>query len=174
MPLSKCSDFWITLSFAVAALLVNLFIFVDMNTLRKLSKAICLVAILSCVAFSSEERDAKGIQFFKGNFKEALEESRKSGKPIFIDVYADWCGPCKQLKRSTFKDASVGDYFNKNFICIGIDGETDEGKGIRKFYDINSYPTLLITNSNGKLLTRAEGFMKPYILINFGRRIVPN
>lgn len=145
--------------------------FVSMKNLGNLK---VLFAVTIFVSFSfSEDKKAKGIQFFNGSFSAALTEAKKTEKPLFIDVYANWCGPCKQLKRSTFKDHEVGNYFNKNFVCVGIDGETDEGRGVRDFYNIHSYPTLLITDANGKLLTRAEGFMKPYILINFGKRIVP-
>ncbi|MEZ4839047.1 MAG: hypothetical protein R2782_07815 [Flavobacterium sp.] len=67
----------------------------------------------------------------------------------------------------------MGAYFNKNFINIAIDGETEEGDKILNRYDIRSYPTLLILDTKGHVLARQTGFMKPYILINFGRRVVP-
>ena len=142
-----------------------------------MKKNITIVIFVAFVflGFKTDDRtDAKsdGIVFFQGNWNEALALAKTENKPIFADVYATWCGPCKKLK-STFKDSQVGAYFNKNFINIRIDGETSAGKKWRNHYEISSYPTLLIIDQNGKVKTRAEGFMKPYILINFGRRIVP-
>ncbi|RXR29082.1 DUF255 domain-containing protein [Flavobacterium piscinae] len=122
---------------------------------------------------TKEATAAKGIDFFKGTFQEALALAEKEQKYVFVEVYATWCGPCKQLKRTTFKDKEVGVYFNKNFINIAIDGETEEGDKILSRYNIRSYPTLLILDAKGRVLTRQTGFMKPYILINFGRRVVP-
>jgi thioredoxin 1 len=142
---------------------------------NKILLMIILVAMIAA-SFSFHKPDSakgKGIQFFKGTFKEVLAESKKTGKPVFIDVYATWCGPCSQLKRHTFSDKEAGAYFNKNFIPFSINGETDEGKMIRELYRVDSYPTLLIIDSDARLLTKTTGFMKPYILISFGRRVIP-
>lgn len=117
-------------------------------------------------------KSRKGIEFFKGTWSEALLKATQENKYIFVDVYATWCGPCKQLKK-TFKDEEVGNYYNKNFVNVSIDGETPEGRKFLYQYKIDSYPTLLIVDSNGKVKTKSIGFLKPYILINFGRRIVP-
>ncbi|OYU79911.1 MAG: thioredoxin [Flavobacterium sp. BFFFF1] len=139
-----------------------------------MKKLICFVAFMLpfLVGFKGEVTRAKGIEFYKGSFAEALKASKETGKPIFIDVFATWCGPCRQLKKS-FRDDAVGTYYNKNFICFSVDGETAEGRVIRGAYNISSYPTLLIVNQDGKQLARTEGYMKPYILINFGRRVIP-
>jgi len=142
-----------------------------------MKKNIAIVIILAFVFFGFKsdvrtEPKKSGIAFFKGSLKEALAVAKVENKFIFADVYATWCGPCKKLK-TTFKDAEVGAYFNKNFINIRIDGETEDGIKWRNRYGVRSYPTLLIIGSDGNVKTRAEGFMKPRILINFGRRIMP-
>lgn len=146
-------------------------------------KMILIIGLLSILVFGIysfknsevdfEANSTEGIQFFKGTFQEALEKAKTENKPIFLDLYATWCGPCKKLKKTTFKDDEVGAYFNSHFINLAIDGETPEGKKLMQKYDARSYPSLFILDSNGIVKTSATGFHKPHQLVNFGRRIVP-
>jgi thiol:disulfide interchange protein len=123
--------------------------------------------------FISMDAGGRGISFFKGSFTEALDKAKLEHKPLFLDFYAKWCGPCKALKRSTFNDKEAGAYFNKNFVNYSIDAESKEGKEIAASYGVKSYPSMFIVDSTGKVLARTTGFQKPYILINFGRRVIP-
>jgi thioredoxin 1 len=140
-----------------------------------MKKFLVLFISILFLSFSSKENKPfkKGINFFKGTYTEALAKAKEENKPVFLDVYASWCGPCKKLKKTTFKDEEVGEYFNKNFICIAIDGETEEGNVILDKYNVRSYPTLIIADYEGNMRTKTTGFVKPHILINFGKRIVP-
>lgn len=120
-----------------------------------------------------KEDTTDGIQFFKGTFQEALEKAQSENKPIFLDIYATWCGPCKMLKKYTFSDKEVGNYYNANFINIAVDGETTEGRELADNFNIKGYPTLLIVDKQGKVVAKQVGFVEPHILVNFGKRIVP-
>jgi len=139
--------------------------------------AIALISIafyaykLPIVDFKKDTKD--GIQFFNGTFQEALEKAKAENKPIFLDIYATWCGPCKKLKKNTFSDKAVGEYYSKNYINIAINGETNEGRMLAEKYKIQGYPTLLIVDKNGKQLTKNVGFMDSFTFINFGKKIVP-
>ena len=78
----------------------------------------------TCTSHAGEAKKGKtsaiaptaGITFKKKSFEEAKKEAKKSGKLIFIDAYTDWCGPCKRMAATSFKDPKVGEMFNKNFI----------------------------------------------------------
>tara|TARA_R110000868_G_scaffold81946_2_gene231743 strand:+ start:53416 stop:53859 length:444 start_codon:yes stop_codon:yes gene_type:complete len=146
-------------------------------------KTILFIGLLALVAFGLysfknpkvdfKEDTADGIQFFKGTFQEALEKAKTENKPIFLDIYATWCGPCKMLKKRTFSDKEVGDYYNANYVNIAVDGETKEGRELASKFNIQGYPTLLILDKTGKQLATQVGFVEPHILVNFGKRIVP-
>lgn len=100
---------------------------------------------------------AQGIDFFHGSFNEALEESKKTGKPIFMDAFAKWCGPCKRMAATTFKDEAVGEFFNKNFINLKIDWEESEGVSLRGKYAVSAFPTLFFIGSNGEVIHKIVG-----------------
>lgn len=139
----------------------------------KTKYTIILVIIFGLFSSHTEVTYKKGIDFYKGSFEEALAKAEEEGKPVFVDFYATWCAPCKALKRTSFKDSDVGDYYNKNFINVSIDAESKEGKNIARYYGVGSYPTMIITDYLGRKITSTSGFKKPYILISFGRRVIP-
>ena len=47
-------------------------------------------------------------------------------KPLFIDVYTDWCGWCKRMDATTFQDKSIANYLNTNFYPVKLNAETNE------------------------------------------------
>lgn len=56
-------------------------------------------------------------------WEEALNLQKTAPKKIFVDVYTDWCGWCKRMDQTTFKDSSVMDYMAKNFYCVKFNAE---------------------------------------------------
>lgn len=139
----------------------------------KISKLYIIFIVLLLCSFTNKKTAKSGISFMKGDLKEAVKKANEDDKYIFMYVYAKWCGNCKKLKKTSFKDTAVGNYYNSNFINLQVDGESDEGRNLVSKFKITQYPTLLILDQNGNALTKITGYMKPYILINFGRRIVP-
>lgn len=99
-----------------------------------------------------------GIKFSKINFDKAMKQAKSSGKLIFIDVHTAWCGPCKEMAATTFKDAEVGSLFNERFINLKIDAEEDaDGPTIAKKFGVTAYPTLLFVDASGKLVKKVVG-----------------
>ncbi|XOV68148.1 MAG: thioredoxin family protein [Fluviicola sp.] len=116
---------------------------------------------------------ASGISFKKKSFEEAKQEAKKSGKLIFIDAYTDWCGPCKRMAATSFKDPKVGDLFNKNFINLKVEMEKDaDGPELARKYRVVAYPTLLIVDGNGKLIKQAVGMKNSDQLIALAKSVL--
>lgn len=111
-----------------------------------------------------------GIEFKKLSLKKAMELADEEGKLIFIDAYTSWCGPCKQLEKTTFKSEKVGEAFNEQFINLKIDVEKDaDGAEIERKYKISAYPTLLIIDSEGKLKKSLVGFQTERQLLSLAK-----
>ena len=121
-----------------------------------------LITILSFVyllgsgnLFAQESKE--GIDFFKGSWQQVLEESKKQSKPIFVDAFAVWCGPCRWMDANVFPAEEVGEFYNDNFINYKFDMEKGEGREFARNYQIRAYPTLLYLTSEGDVKYRAVG-----------------
>lgn len=89
-----------------------------------------------------------------------LAEAQKAntGKPIFIDVSADWCGPCKRLEAAFHENTQVQEAL-KPFTLVSIkdnEGKNEEAKQLK----VEAYPTLIFFDKTGKEVGRQEGFGK--------------
>ena len=120
-------------------------------------------------ANSTTIEKAVGIQFIESDWNKALAEAKKQHKLIFLDAYASWCGPCKLLKKNTFPNKEAGEYFNKNFVNVAMDMEKGEGPALAEKYAVNAYPTLIITDAEGKIITYTQGYIDSKQLIDFGK-----
>lgn len=109
-----------------------------------------------------------GIQFTQGTWKEILAQAEKDNKLIFVDAYAEWCGPCKMMARDVFTAQEVGDFFNKQFINVKMDMEKGEGRGLSETFGIMAYPTLLFVDHSGDIVHRAVGYQSSDLLIGLG------
>ena len=102
---------------------------------------------------------AQGIVFEQGTWKQVLEKAIQTNKPIFVDVYTTWCGPCKKMSSEIFPLAEVGAVYNTNFVCYQIDAEKGEGIDFAKKYEVKAYPSYLFIKPDGTLFSRALGSM---------------
>lgn len=112
----------------------------------------------------------KGVRFEECTFDEILALSEETGKPVFMDCYTSWCGPCKMLSKKVFPLKFVGDFFNDHFVSIKMDMEKGEGKELAERYGVKVYPTLLVLDSSGNLIHRFTGGRSPQSLLEEVRR----
>src|SRR5262249_44077129 len=76
----------------------------------------------------------------------ALEQARRSGKPLLIDFRAEWCGACKMLDARTWSDPAVRAEVAARFVPLQIDltNEEDEAtQRLAKRYGVSGLPTVL-------------------------------
>lgn len=80
--------------------------------------------------------------------------------PVLVDVFADWCAPCKMIS-PILKE--VKSNFNSSLKIIKID--LDKNEQIAEKFQIKCVPTLLLFK-NGKLIWRYSGLCEKNELIN--------
>ena len=117
---------------------------------------ILFFSLFTCLSFSKNIET--GVRFEQITFENAIIEAKKYNKLLFIDCYADWCGPCKILTRDFFTDEKVGEFYNQNFISLKMNMEEEEGIKLGELYSVTSYPTLLYINPHSlKVVYKAIG-----------------
>jgi len=88
---------------------------------------IFLLYMLSFLNINSTSVEAPAEDVIKWyTWEEAHELSKTAPKKVFIDLYTDWCGWCKRMDATTFKDPEVVKYLNENFYPVKFDAEQKE------------------------------------------------
>jgi thiol-disulfide isomerase/thioredoxin len=102
----------------------------------------------------------KGIQWEK-DFDRAMERARKEDKPILVDFWAEWCGWCHRLDRTTYVEPVVGAK-GENFVAVKVNTEGSRREvEITKRYEVHPLPTILFLSPRGRQVLRVKGFQGP-------------
>ncbi|RUT72427.1 DUF255 domain-containing protein [Flavobacterium cupreum] len=143
-----------------------------MKNLKISSCIITFSFLMVSVFYASAQGKPLGkpeIVFSTKDFKQVLATAKAKHKKIFVDAYAKWCAPCKELQKTTFKDVKAAAYFNKNFINVSIDVEKGNGIKLAKTWKIEGLPTLLILDENGGVIANHVGYVDGSGLLEFAQ-----
>jgi len=133
----------------------------------------------------SATKTAKATKINWLTLEEAQELNKTNPKKIMVDLYTEWCGPCKMMMRQTFTDPQLINYINQNFYAVKFNAEsqapvTFNGKlysnpgfnptksprqrnGVHEYTrttGLRGYPTLIIYNPQVEIIERIVGFQK--------------
>lgn len=119
------------------------------------------------------------------SLEEAVKAQVNNPKKIMMDVYTNWCGPCKMLDKNTFQNADVVKYVNDNYYAVKFNAEGNEEINYKDqdfnnpSYDaaksksrnaqhqlagalnITAYPTIVFFDENGDTLVPLPGYKTP-------------
>lgn len=131
-----------------------------------------LLATVVSILLSIGVLQAQGIEFFHGTWEEAIAASKAEEKPIFVDAFATWCGPCKRMARDVFPNEKVGAFFNRHFINMKLDMERGQGLEFRKEYPVSAFPTLFFIDGNGEVVHKTKGAKGVDQFLELGRKVM--
>lgn len=74
-------------------------------------------------------------------FEEAYNLCKLKPRPIMVDIYTTWCGPCKMMSSQTFNHPQIAKYINENFYAVKFDAESKDSVKFDKYTFVSSDPT---------------------------------
>jgi len=135
-----------------------------------MTKRFSVLAVLG-LFFVFKSIYAQGIRFEElPSWQQVKEKAQKENKYIFVDVYATWCGPCKQMDREVYPNQEVGKILNDKFIAVKVQQDQTEkddayvkswyadAKTISETYKVEALPSYLFFSPEGELVHRGRGF----------------
>lgn len=101
-------------------------------------------------------------------YDEGLEMAARENKKVFLEFTTVWCGWCKKMHATTFKDPDIIDYLTTDFVAISINAESRDSlnvdgfltteKGVAHDYGVRSYPTYWILEPDGEKIAPIKGY----------------
>ena len=144
------------------------------------------IVLMFAFVISSIAVQAQEIKWM--SLDEALKLQVTAPKPIFMDVYTDWCGPCKVLDKKTFHDKAVVDFISKGYYAVKFNAEgnseinykakkysnanfigNQKGRNsthdFAQFLELQGYPTMVLFDKKGKIINKIVGYYTPEELL---------
>ncbi|WP_394201384.1 protein-disulfide reductase DsbD [Shewanella waksmanii] len=98
------------------------------------------------------------------DLEQEIAAATAQGKPVMLDLYADWCVACKEFENITFKAPEVQERLAKLvFLQADVTRNDDIDIELLEHYDVLGLPTLLMFDAQGEVRDelRVTGFMRP-------------
>ncbi|VTR51301.1 Thiol:disulfide interchange protein DsbD precursor [Serratia fonticola] len=113
---------------------------------------------------ASEQTAQPHLNFTRINNVEQLNQAlqQAQGKPVMLDLYADWCVACKEFEKYTFSDPAVQTQLADTVLLqADVTANNAEQAALLKHLQVLGLPTILFFDRDGKELpaARVTGFM---------------
>jgi len=115
-----------------------------------------LLSTIGCVEKEENTNDTVSLSIEWMNFSEGLQKAKQEDKPVMVDFYADWCGPCRMMDQITYEDEKVIEEVMKNFVPVKVDVDVEQALAYQ--FGIYSIPTIVYLDENGNEVYRTVGY----------------
>ncbi len=124
---------------------------------------LCLLLVVSSFAADklSGKSSDKSRNFIRWmSYDDALEKAKTEPRLIFVDLYADWCVPCRIMDKNVYSDLTVGAILNTRFYPVKLDADSQDSimcDGIKNtvqrcyfdVWELNALPAFVLVAPKG-------------------------
>ena len=116
------------------------------------------------------------------SYDEAFERAKKGPKLIFVDLYADWCVPCRIMDANVYSDPTVASLLNTRFYSVKLDADSQDSimcdgqkNTVQRCYfdvwELHALPAFVLIAPKGMSILTVTDSMSPqelqYMLYQF-------
>lgn len=97
------------------------------------------------------------VPFVDNDFERAFAEAKRTDRPLFVEVGAPWCPPCRQLAREVFSDPALAT-LRDAFVWLAIDADVSSNEPFLARFPVRGLPTLFVIDAaTGKIVLTHPG-----------------
>lgn len=93
---------------------------------------------------------------WQSSIQRAVDDAKRAGLPLLIQVSAEWCPHCVRMKRETYTDPQLASVISQRYVAVSVDA--DQQREFIQQMGIQSLPTTLVVAPDLRILNRLQGF----------------
>ena len=131
--------------------------------MKQISTIFILFIFLFTACNNGQSASADGLNW-EDNLETAIQQAKKENKAVLVNFTgSDWCIWCKRLSSEVFQQKEFEKYADESLVLVKLDfprnieqsAETQNyNRNLAQKYGIQGFPTILIFNSQGKLVAQ--------------------
>ncbi len=133
--------------------------------MKKILPFITTLLITYSCSLPDADKIKSEVVFESTDYQTAINKATMQNKPVMLHFYANWCPPCKKMRKVTFGNKELAELLNTHFINIKLNIDTQEGRIQSAKYNIEGFPVVMLFNTNGEMVYRQTGFQEASAII---------
>lgn len=123
-----------------------------MPRLARLSAVFLLASLVVMPLYAAPSAEIQWQKSYAG----AMQQAKRTKKPVLVEFYAEWCGPCKAMAATTLKDDDVIK-LSRRFVPVRVD--VDKAQDLAGRFGVASIPYAVVVGPDGKLIRASRGYL---------------
>lgn len=104
--------------------------------------------------------------FSESAYETASAQAASEGKLLIAHMTATWCGPCREMNRTTYVDSDVVAWLNEHAVIVPVD--VDRSRDLATSLGVQAMPTMILFR-DGEEISRVQGFLTAAQFLNWVR-----